>query len=274
MTTRRLLAPELVEGQATPEVIVNEMAAWFDAASLGGFLFIDRDDASPPGSPAEGDCYLVATGATDEWLGEDGNVALFINTAWEFRTPQTGWEAWVEDEAVKIAFDGSSWGIISSFDGADYIPTSDLDTDDTLAANSDSKVASQQAVKTYVDTAKAAAIASGASAADAAEAAANAYTDVAIAGVGSGDPLAMPAEWTPNFSADADLYIPAAVAMTIDEGNAPLGTGSLAYEKSTTAAPGIFSSTTLPATLQAGAWLKVTATGVGSFLAAHLVRTA
>lgn len=82
------------------------------------------------------------------------------------------------------------------------------------------------------------------------------------------------AEWAPNFTADGDVYIPAVVAMTIDEGNAAIGTGTLTYEKSTAAAPGTFATTTLPATLEAGAWLKVSAASVTGFVAAHLVRTA
>lgn len=84
----------------------------------------------------------------------------------------------------------------------------------------------------------------------------------------------MAPEWTPNFTADGDVYIAAVEAMTIDEGVAQIGTGTLAYEKSTTAAPSTFSATTLPVSLQAGAWLKVSATGVTGFVAAHLVRTA
>jgi hypothetical protein len=81
-------------------------------------------------------------------------------------------------------------------------------------------------------------------------------------------------EWAPNFTADGSVYIPADEAMTISQGNAAIGTGTLTYEKSTNAAPGTFASTTLPATLEAGAWLRVIATGVSGFRATHLVRTA
>lgn len=77
-----------------------------------------------------------------------------------------------------------------------------------------------------------------------------------------------------NFTAAADAYIPARVAQTIAQGNAPIGTGSLAYAKSTAAAPSTFTTTTLPATLEAGAWLKVSATAVTGFLAADLYRSA
>ena len=81
-------------------------------------------------------------------------------------------------------------------------------------------------------------------------------------------------EWVVNFTAAGDAYIPALVAMTIDAGNAAIGTGTIAYQKSTSAAPGTFSSTTLPATLQAGAWLKVSASSITGFVAVHLQRTA
>lgn len=81
-------------------------------------------------------------------------------------------------------------------------------------------------------------------------------------------------KWALNFTSDGDAYIPAIEAMTIDLGVVSIGTGSLAYSKSTTGSPAVFSSTTLPATLQSGAWLKVTAGGVSGFLAVQLRRTA
>lgn len=77
-----------------------------------------------------------------------------------------------------------------------------------------------------------------------------------------------------NFTAAADAYIPARVAQTIAQGNAPIGTGSLAYAKSTAAQPSTFTTTTLPATLEAGAWLKVSASAVTGFVAADLYRSA
>jgi hypothetical protein len=86
--------------------------------------------------------------------------------------------------------------------------------------------------------------------------------------------LAVAAEWAPNWTSDGDIYIPAVVAMTVDQGNAALGGATITFEKSTSASPSVFSSTTLPASLQAGAWLKVSAAGVSGFAATHLKRTA
>lgn len=85
--------------------------------------------------------------------------------------------------------------------------------------------------------------------------------------------LFAPQEWQPNFSADGEVRIRARVAMTITQ-QATSGTGSVAYEKSTAAAPSTFSSTSSPISLEAGAWLKVSATGVSGLYAVALERTA
>lgn len=81
-------------------------------------------------------------------------------------------------------------------------------------------------------------------------------------------------DYAVTFSSDGSVYIPAYVAMTLTTANAQIGSGTLSYEKSTSAAPGTFTTCTLPATLEGGAWLKVTATGVSGFLAAHFRRSA
>jgi hypothetical protein len=82
-----------------------------------------------------------------------------------------------------------------------------------------------------------------------------------------------PLPLTFNFTDAGDAYFYADVAMTLTE-QATSGTGTIAYEKSTTAAPSTFSSTTSPISLQAGAWLKVSASSVTSIVAVHLKRTA
>lgn len=69
----------------------------------------DRDLATPPGSPAAGDTYIVASSPTSTWAGHATHIARYSGTAWEFFTPKAGWEMWVVDEAVKIRFNGSAW---------------------------------------------------------------------------------------------------------------------------------------------------------------------
>lgn len=76
-----------------------------------------------------------------------------------------------------------------------------------------------------------------------------------------------------NFSDDGEARFYADKAMTVTQ-QATSGTGSVTYEKSTAAAPGTFSSTSSPISLEAGAWLKVTASSVTDIYAVHLKRTA
>lgn len=69
----------------------------------------DRDLATPPGSPAAGDTYIVAASATGAWATKEKNVAVWDGAAWQFYAPSTGWVAFVEDEAKLSAYYSSAW---------------------------------------------------------------------------------------------------------------------------------------------------------------------
>jgi hypothetical protein len=88
------------------------------------------------------------------------------------------------------------------------------------------------------------------------------------------DIAALAQAWALNWTDDGDVYVPADQPMTIDQGNAAIGTATITFEKSTAADPDTFSSTTLPITLENGAWLKVSAVSVTGFAATHLKRIA
>jgi aryl-phospho-beta-D-glucosidase BglC (GH1 family) len=65
---------------------------------------------APPASPSIGDRYIVPTGATGEWAGEDGNVALVTHSGdWKFFTPKQGWQAFVEDKGAFYFYFRSVW---------------------------------------------------------------------------------------------------------------------------------------------------------------------
>lgn len=88
-----------------------------------------------------------------------------------------------------------------------------------------------------------------------------------VSGAGGSDSQS----WDFNFTDDAEAYIFARDAMTIElEGTT--GTGTAALQKSTAAAPNTFASATSPVTLQAGAKLKVSASAVTGTFAVHLWR--
>lgn len=106
----------LTEGQDVPETSVNEIAAYLESGS-GHFIFKDRDLATPPGSPANGDCYLVAAAATGAWTGHTGDIAYYLNTAWIFIEVVEGYTAWVNDEDVFIGYDGAAWNDLAGGGG-------------------------------------------------------------------------------------------------------------------------------------------------------------
>ena len=91
--------------------------AAFDAltASIGAALsaiplsVLDRDLTAPPGLPADGDRYIVASGGTGDWVGWDLNVVLWTDGALLRLPPRTGWRAWIEDEGLLLVYEGSGW---------------------------------------------------------------------------------------------------------------------------------------------------------------------
>lgn len=107
MTTPNLALPYIAAAQAQKHVTHNAALDLLDG--LVQLSVKDRDVAAPPANPAEGARYIVATGATGAWAGWNGDVALFSGGAWLRLSPQTGWRVWIEDEAVLLVFDGTSW---------------------------------------------------------------------------------------------------------------------------------------------------------------------
>lgn len=125
MTDTPILAlPELESSQAIPEVVVNENTRWLEFFAAGARV-LDRDEDTPPGSPSDGDAYLVATGASGVWSGHDDEIALRISTAWAFKEAVAGMILYVDDEDVGIRYDGAAWADISGSGGASTTQTTE-----------------------------------------------------------------------------------------------------------------------------------------------------
>lgn len=107
MTETHHLGAVLIEqSQAQKEVTVNEAISRIDAMLNTGAK--DKDITIPPGSPANGDVYLVGASATGDWSGHDDEVA-FYDQIWRFVSPRTGVTLWLEDEERHYVYDGSAW---------------------------------------------------------------------------------------------------------------------------------------------------------------------
>ena len=77
--------------------------------ALGGGV-LDRDLTTQPGSPNSGDAYIVATGGTGDWVGQDSSIAIYDDGSWIFITPPNGYGIFIIDESVwSIYKSGSGW---------------------------------------------------------------------------------------------------------------------------------------------------------------------
>ncbi|WP_135506643.1 DUF2793 domain-containing protein [Roseovarius aestuariivivens] len=90
-TSPVLSLPLIQPSQAQKHVTHNEALLLLDAAVQ--LAVADRDRTSPPALPEAGQRHIVAPGATAEWAGQDGLLALWDGGAWRFVTPLVGWRA-------------------------------------------------------------------------------------------------------------------------------------------------------------------------------------
>lgn len=68
-----------------------------------------RTLSAPPGSPTDGQMWLVGSGATGAWAGQTGKLAIRHAGGWFFVTPRVSWRLHVIDEARDIRYNGSAW---------------------------------------------------------------------------------------------------------------------------------------------------------------------
>ncbi|PLK27420.1 DUF2793 domain-containing protein [Novosphingobium sp. TH158] len=85
--TPRLALPMLFAGQSQKEIFVNEALVRIDALC---HCIIEDEIASPPASAPDGTAWLVGSGATGEWAGRDGAIALRQLGQWQFSAPVDG----------------------------------------------------------------------------------------------------------------------------------------------------------------------------------------
>ncbi|MGH1424308.1 MAG: DUF2793 domain-containing protein [Pseudooceanicola sp.] len=97
-----LSLPFLAPSQAQKHVTHNEALQRLDM--LVQSVAIARDQTTPPAAPLAGDQFIVPTGGTGAWAGQDGALALFDGTAWRFVSPQPGWRVHVLAESRDVTW--------------------------------------------------------------------------------------------------------------------------------------------------------------------------
>ena len=128
-----LLLPYILASQAQKHVTHNEALRLLDA--MVQLAVLDRDLTTPPVSPADGDRYLVASGATGLWAGWDLNVAFWVDGVWMRLVPRPGWLAWIAAEQAFVVWNGSAWDLVGEpVDVSDAIFSLVNDADPTRKA--------------------------------------------------------------------------------------------------------------------------------------------
>jgi hypothetical protein len=114
-TSTHLKLPFILPAQAGKHITHNEAIAALD--TLAQLAVLDRDLATPPGSPAAGARYIVAASPTGAWSGKAGQVAAWDGAAWLFHAPEPGWLAFLVDENGLVVWTGSAWQSTVGLDG-------------------------------------------------------------------------------------------------------------------------------------------------------------
>ena len=111
-----LALPYLAAAQAQKHVTHNEALRLLDAVVQ--LAVLDASLTGPPAEAEDGDRYIVAAIGTDDWAGHDGEIAHYVDGAWEFLTPRTGWVVFDRDADILLVRQPDSWVAVGSFLGS------------------------------------------------------------------------------------------------------------------------------------------------------------
>jgi hypothetical protein len=94
---------------------------------------ISKTLAAPPGSPANGDRYIVAASPTGAWSGHAGSIAVWTtdNPAtpgglWEFYAPKFGWLVPNLADGLVYLYSGSAWAALAGGGGGTFVALTDV----------------------------------------------------------------------------------------------------------------------------------------------------
>jgi hypothetical protein len=102
-----LSLPLILPAQAQKHVTHNEALRILDVAVQAAVS--NRSLTAPPLGPVAGQRHIIAAGASGDWAGKAGQIALFADGYWSCFAPQKGWRVWIEAEDAVAVFDGAAW---------------------------------------------------------------------------------------------------------------------------------------------------------------------
>lgn len=106
-STSRLSLPLVQAAQAQKHVTVNEALSRLDG--LVNLVLLSVTRPAPPAAVVDGACYGVPQGATGDWAGQAGQIAMASNGGWIFAAPAAGMRGFIMDRGVQAIHDGTGW---------------------------------------------------------------------------------------------------------------------------------------------------------------------
>lgn len=79
--------------------------------ALAQLACITKGLNTPPGSPADGDTYIVGSAPTGAWQNKEAYIAVYRAnlTAWQLYQPRNGWRCRVNDENTDVFYKDGTW---------------------------------------------------------------------------------------------------------------------------------------------------------------------
>lgn len=105
--TERLKLPLLAAAQAQKEMTHNEALALLDIAVQPVVQAIAP--MAIPTSPIAGQCWIVGTAPTGDWLGQAGALTAWTDGGWRFIPPFEGMTIWSIADGLTARRSGSTW---------------------------------------------------------------------------------------------------------------------------------------------------------------------
>lgn len=107
--TPRAQLPLMSFNEGQPHLTFNELAWFVDAMTFPALKAYPANASPDLNVPvAEGDLFIVPSGASGSWYGYDNDITQYRNATWDFISPATGWIVNKPDFS-SLRFNGSAW---------------------------------------------------------------------------------------------------------------------------------------------------------------------
>lgn len=118
---------EMASTQEERSVTFNEALAKLEAGA-GLFPALDVNLNTPPGSPVEGDVYVLGAAPTGAWSGHGSDIAVFYNASWRFMPARSGLMAYaVNDDSYYRFRTAYGWEVTTIAAGGGSVGTTQTD---------------------------------------------------------------------------------------------------------------------------------------------------